>query len=248
MKIVRRLNAHDKKRVAARQLWHCEMCKFVLDETYEVDHIVPLHKGGEDNIENCRALCCSCHRRITVQQESERIKNKCILRKSITKFPPNICARCEMRVSPFFVHKCIWNNFTLFKWKCLNVFHTECILSRILQRGRWRETEWRCSFDGCENVVHRRFACRHSWHRMLFLDETYDLKELKDKLEVMGDKITEIIRDYIAIISNISSTFTVTLLSWRQDATELGSSIKKSGSKQSTRLRPWRNTYLMNKL
>ena len=106
MKIVRRLSAHDKKRVAARQVWHCATCKLVLDETYEVDHIVPLHKGGDDNIENCRALCCSCHRKITVEQESERIRSMRRIRNSRTKFPPNICTKCEVRVSPFFVHRC----------------------------------------------------------------------------------------------------------------------------------------------
>ena len=62
-----------KRRVAAQQRWHCLVCAAMLDEYYEVDHIVPLHKGGEDHIRNCQALHRSCHAQKTHLEETERL-------------------------------------------------------------------------------------------------------------------------------------------------------------------------------
>ena len=38
-----------KKRVAAKQGWRCAVCNELLDETYEIDHIVPLFRGGTND-------------------------------------------------------------------------------------------------------------------------------------------------------------------------------------------------------
>jgi len=40
-----------------------------LDETYEVDHVVPICKGGSNDIENLMALDASCHRKKTFSQQ-----------------------------------------------------------------------------------------------------------------------------------------------------------------------------------
>ena len=51
-----------KKRVAAKQKWRCAICKQLLDETFELDHIKPLFKGGHPTQEsNLQALCKRCH-------------------------------------------------------------------------------------------------------------------------------------------------------------------------------------------
>ena len=51
-----------KKRVAARQKWRCAMCKEILDETYEIDHKIPLFQGGHPTQEsNLQALCKRDH-------------------------------------------------------------------------------------------------------------------------------------------------------------------------------------------
>ena len=51
-----------KKRVAARQAWRCAVCKQLLDETFEIDHIKPLYKGGHPTDEsNLQALCKRDH-------------------------------------------------------------------------------------------------------------------------------------------------------------------------------------------
>ena len=50
-----------KKRVAAEQKWRCALCKSLLNETYEIDHIRPLFKGGTISEANLQALCKRCH-------------------------------------------------------------------------------------------------------------------------------------------------------------------------------------------
>ena len=38
----------------------------MLDVSYEVDHKVPLYKGGDNNVNNLQALCRNCHGKKTI--------------------------------------------------------------------------------------------------------------------------------------------------------------------------------------
>jgi len=42
----------------------CVLCKArgVISEATELDHIIPLFKGGTNDIENLQALCADCHK------------------------------------------------------------------------------------------------------------------------------------------------------------------------------------------
>ena len=62
----RRVSETIKKVVAANQKWHCNMCQNMLDASYEVDHKVPLYKGGDNNVNNLQALCRNCHGKKTI--------------------------------------------------------------------------------------------------------------------------------------------------------------------------------------
>ena len=64
----RNVSALQKKKVAARQEWKCGMCKSLLDETYEVDHIVALFNGGSNDESNLVGLCPHCHRKKSVDE------------------------------------------------------------------------------------------------------------------------------------------------------------------------------------
>lgn len=55
-----------KKYVAANQKWNCKDCHRLLDASYEIDHIIPLYKGGNNNVNNLQALCRNCHGRKTL--------------------------------------------------------------------------------------------------------------------------------------------------------------------------------------
>tara|TARA_Y100000591_G_C21838651_1_gene704224 strand:+ start:1575 stop:2000 length:426 start_codon:yes stop_codon:yes gene_type:complete len=62
----RKVSETTKKVVAANQKWHCNICNNMLDASYEVDHIVPLYKGGDNSINNLQALCRNCHGKKTI--------------------------------------------------------------------------------------------------------------------------------------------------------------------------------------
>ena len=38
----------------------------------EVDHIVPLHKGGTDDLDNLQSLCHDCHAEKTATEQGKR--------------------------------------------------------------------------------------------------------------------------------------------------------------------------------
>lgn len=59
-----------RRKIAARQDWKCANpdgnCNLKGElEEYDVDHIIPLMRGGLDNESNMQAICPACHRRKT---------------------------------------------------------------------------------------------------------------------------------------------------------------------------------------
>ena len=57
----------QKKVVASKQQWKCGKCNTILDASYEVDHIIPLYKGGSNETSNLMALCRNCHGKKTIE-------------------------------------------------------------------------------------------------------------------------------------------------------------------------------------
>ena len=68
-KIKRNVSESMKKMVASEQQWKCLICQKILDYTYEIDHVVPLFKGGTNEISNLQALCRSCHGKKTLTEK-----------------------------------------------------------------------------------------------------------------------------------------------------------------------------------
>lgn len=60
-KVSRNVSGNMKKYVAAAQRWKCNICEKLLDAAYEVDHIIPLFRGGANSYQNLQALCRNCH-------------------------------------------------------------------------------------------------------------------------------------------------------------------------------------------
>ena len=58
-----------KKYVASNQRWTCRLCLKILDGSYEIDHIIPLYKGGGNGYENLMALCRNCHGKKTMNDK-----------------------------------------------------------------------------------------------------------------------------------------------------------------------------------
>jgi 5-methylcytosine-specific restriction protein A len=65
----------ERRKIAERQNWKCasDTCNLAGKlEAYDLDHIIPLWKGGEDIEDNLQALCPACHRRKTDMERVER--------------------------------------------------------------------------------------------------------------------------------------------------------------------------------
>jgi hypothetical protein len=63
----RRVTELTKKTIASNQQWKCNICNNILDASYEIDHIIPLYKGGTNDIYNLQALCRNCHGKKTIE-------------------------------------------------------------------------------------------------------------------------------------------------------------------------------------
>ena len=70
---IRKVSDQLKKIVASQQRWNCRKCKNILDATYEVDHIIALEDGGNNDIKNLQALCRNCHGKKTMEDNIKRL-------------------------------------------------------------------------------------------------------------------------------------------------------------------------------
>ena len=62
---VRKVSNLIKKRIAASQEWKCKSCSSLFDECFEIDHIICIKDGGNNDESNLQALCPNCHRKKT---------------------------------------------------------------------------------------------------------------------------------------------------------------------------------------
>jgi 5-methylcytosine-specific restriction endonuclease McrA len=69
---LRKVSDQLKKLVASQQRWNCKKCKNILDATFEVDHILALEDGGNNDIHNLQALCRNCHGKKTMEDNIKR--------------------------------------------------------------------------------------------------------------------------------------------------------------------------------
>ncbi len=70
----RKVTELTKKKIASDQYWKCKNCSNILDASFEVDHIIPLYKGGNNEIFNLQALCRNCHGKKTIDDKLNLIK------------------------------------------------------------------------------------------------------------------------------------------------------------------------------
>jgi hypothetical protein len=98
----------QKRAVAAEQGWMCRMCRTTLSATYQCDHIVPLHRGGPDTLQNAQVLCPDCHAKKTQYEMCLKEDTRVI------QLNQYLCLTCYSIFSPYVPHKCIgvppsWN-------------------------------------------------------------------------------------------------------------------------------------------
>ena len=69
--IRRKVSDRTKKVVAARAKWKCQMCDQTVNANYEIDHIIPLHRAGDNSLGNLQCLCPDCHRTKTADDSND---------------------------------------------------------------------------------------------------------------------------------------------------------------------------------
>lgn len=73
----RPLTEPERRKIAQGQGWRCAdpdggcLLPGELQE-FDIDHVLPLWKGGQDETANMQALCPACHRRKTNRERCER--------------------------------------------------------------------------------------------------------------------------------------------------------------------------------
>ncbi len=55
--VKRNVSSLTKKIIASNQSWKCGICNEIMDYAYEIDHQIPLFKGGSNDVSNLIALC-----------------------------------------------------------------------------------------------------------------------------------------------------------------------------------------------
>ena len=61
--VARKVTPFQKKVCAEKHGWRCACgCNKPLDASFEVDHIVPLSRGGANHMSNLQPLRSSCHK------------------------------------------------------------------------------------------------------------------------------------------------------------------------------------------
>jgi 5-methylcytosine-specific restriction enzyme A len=80
--VTRRIRGKALQQARATQLYAkplCEHCsaKGLVVLATEVDHIVPLFKGGSDLVDNKQSLCSACHKIKTAQDKGFRARYGC---------------------------------------------------------------------------------------------------------------------------------------------------------------------------
>jgi 5-methylcytosine-specific restriction endonuclease McrA len=66
------------------QLW-----QNLLGDDYQIDHILPIFKGGTNDMDNGQALCTWCHDLKTSEETSERIAWKKVEKRPRCENEPN---------------------------------------------------------------------------------------------------------------------------------------------------------------
>ena len=70
----RLLTARDKEKVARRAHGYCEYCKSRADyspDTFSIEHIIPLARGGSHDLSNLALSCQGCNNRKFISIEAE---------------------------------------------------------------------------------------------------------------------------------------------------------------------------------
>lgn len=77
----RNVNKKTRNEVYSNQTGLCGMCERKLPPYFQVDHVVALQFGGNNEIDNLMALCCDCHAKKSFTENECRVQ----IRETVSK-------------------------------------------------------------------------------------------------------------------------------------------------------------------
>lgn len=140
--VMRTLTQQDKFQIAYRDDFTCQFCGARPgNDDIEVEHLIPVSKGGSDNDENLVAACRKCNR------------NK----SDLVAFPKSMCEGPDRRAPDWIVHK------SFGEWEIK--FHPtskECLpVLEYAPYGYWFETTRAHEPDWLTHVLQKRWPEPH---------------------------------------------------------------------------------------
>lgn len=103
-----RLSPAGRMEIFERHAFRCYVCGS--DDPVDLDHVKPLHAGGEDNSSNLAPICRACHLKKSVKETSLRAKVKRLIlstarhKKAVTekRRSPNAAERKKQRMDEIY--------------------------------------------------------------------------------------------------------------------------------------------------
>ena len=60
----------EKQSIASAHDYKCNICNTdLVEREFDIDHKIPISKGGKNSVENLQSLCKSCHKNKTVNEK-----------------------------------------------------------------------------------------------------------------------------------------------------------------------------------
>ena len=70
----RHWSQRSKWKLGRMQFFKCSICREMLDENAQIDHVLPLGDGGKDDFSNLQLLHTNCHSLKTALENSARAR------------------------------------------------------------------------------------------------------------------------------------------------------------------------------
>lgn len=107
----------EKRRIACQQSYRCAICQQLLPFAWELDHIQPLFKGGDNRRNNVQILCSCCHAEKSIIERAapSALTTDGDVDLSWATCPERVrgrdrelqCPDCLQITSPYFPHECL---------------------------------------------------------------------------------------------------------------------------------------------
>ena len=81
----RKINNTIRNEIVNKQNNKCNDCNNFLSQYYQIDHVIALQFGGSDETDNLQALCCECHAKKSIIENTAKHKIRNFIKSIVSK-------------------------------------------------------------------------------------------------------------------------------------------------------------------